>query len=126
MSPPATVTPVTLEAARVACIVVPKASAEVATTDGKYLRRRLRYDGKPECTPMLPHDRASRSTSFGLSDASAQAVGGSRLADLDPLERERLRQSVRQCEAVANALVHRDHHRLAAVHVRLDDDGLTV
>lgn len=29
-------------------------------------------------------------------------------------------------EAVANALVHRDYHRLGAVHVRLDDHGLTV
>ena len=29
-------------------------------------------------------------------------------------------------EAVANALVHRDYHRLGAVHVRLDDQGLTV
>jgi ATP-dependent DNA helicase RecG len=29
-------------------------------------------------------------------------------------------------EAVANALVHRDYHRLAAVHVRLDDEGLTI
>ena len=222
----------------VALIGVPKSMSEVATTKGVYLRRRIRHDGMPECVPMLPHDRASRATSFGLSDASAQAVAGARLADLDPLERERLRQSVRQYggdrvllelddealdgalgftvrqpdglrvptlaglllvgreealrervpthefafqvlareavgfnefrrfpllkaldwletnfrpynperelqvglfrvpvpkvdmrafrEAVANALVHRDYHLLAAVHVRLDDDGLTI
>ena len=29
-------------------------------------------------------------------------------------------------EAVANALVHRDYHRLGAVYVRMDDDGLTI
>ena len=29
-------------------------------------------------------------------------------------------------EAVANALVHRDYHKLGAVHVRLDDLGLTI
>ena len=29
-------------------------------------------------------------------------------------------------EAVANALVHRDYHKLGAVHVRLDDQGLTI
>jgi ATP-dependent DNA helicase RecG len=28
-------------------------------------------------------------------------------------------------EALANALVHRDYHRQGAVHVRLDDEGLT-
>ena len=187
---------------------------------------------------MLPHDRASHASRFGLADASAQAVAGATLADFDPLERERLRQAIRQYggdrvllelddealdgvlgfttrtptgeraptltgllvmgresalrervpthelafqvlaretvalnefrrfpllkaldwletnfrpynpekeaqiglfrvpipkvdlgafrEAVANALVHRDYHRLGAVHVRLDDRGLTV
>ena len=29
-------------------------------------------------------------------------------------------------EAVANALVHRDYHHLGAVHIRLDDQGLTI
>jgi len=222
----------------VARIVVPNANTEVATTAGAYLRRRLKQDGTPECVPMLPHDRSSRAGRFGLADASAQTVAGTTLADFDPLERERLRQAIRQYggdrvllelddealdgalgfstrtqtgervptltgllvigrenvlhervpthefafqvlaretvsfnefrrfpllkaldwletnfrpynpenevqiglfrvpvpkvdmgafrEAVANALVHRDYHRLGAVHVRLDDQGLTI
>jgi ATP-dependent DNA helicase RecG len=91
-----TVTPVSLGDVNVAHIAVPKGSAEVATSGGVYLRRRIKHDGTPECAPMLPHDRASRAAHFGLADASAQPVAGATLADLDPLEHERLRQSVQQ------------------------------
>lgn len=233
------VVPHRLQDVDVVCITVPKARGEVATTMGVYLRRRLKADGSPECVAMLPHDRESRISSFGLMDVSAQVVTGATLADLDPLERERLRQSVQRYggdrvllelddealdgalgltarladgsgraptltgllligrepalrelvpthefafqvlereavrfnefrrfpllkaldwletnfrpynperevqiglfrvpvprvemgafrEALANALVHRDYHRLGAVHVRLDDEGLTL
>ncbi len=81
---------------RVACIAVPRSVSEVATTAGVYLRRRLKQDGLPECVPMLPHERISRASSFGLTDVSAQPVLGCSLADFDPLERERLRQAVQQ------------------------------
>lgn len=84
------------EGVRVARIEVPKAQGEVATHQGVYLRRRLKHDGTPECMPMLPHERVSRASSFGLIDVSAQPVAGATLADLDPLERERLRQAVQQ------------------------------
>lgn len=239
-SPSLNVTVDALEMAglRVARVTVAKSVSDVATTAGKYLRRRIKQDGAPECIALLPHERSSRAGHFGLVDASAQAVAGATLADLDPLERERLRQTVEQYggdrvllelddealdgalgfttrnetgqrvptlsglliigretalrekvpthefafqvlareavafnefrrfpllkalewletnfrpynpeneiqvglfrvpvpkvdmgafrEAVANALVHRDYHRLTAVHVRLDDHGLTV
>ena len=87
---------VELDGMIVARIQVPKAQGEVATTSGVYLRRRLKHDGTPECVAMLPHERASRASSFGLIDVSAQPVAGATLADLDPLERERLRQAVQQ------------------------------
>lgn len=87
---------VELDGVTVARIQVPKAQGEVATTSGVYLRRRLKHDGTPECVAMLPHERGSRASSFGLIDVSAQPVAGATLADLDPLERERLRQAVQQ------------------------------
>ncbi|TCO82694.1 ATP-dependent DNA helicase RecG [Plasticicumulans lactativorans] len=80
---------------RVARIVVPKRT-EVSTSAGVYLRRRIKFDGTPECAPMLPHDRVSRASSMGALDVSAQAVEGATLADFDPLERERLRQAVQK------------------------------
>jgi hypothetical protein len=43
---------------------------------------------------MLPHERGSRAGHFGLADASAQPVTGATLADFDPIERERLRQTI--------------------------------
>lgn len=234
-----TIESIDIEGMTVARIFVPKAiSYEVATSSGVYLRRRLKQDGTPECIPLLPHERISRASRLGLIDVSAQPVAGATLNDLDPLERERLRQAVQTYggdrvllelddegldgalglttrndqaervptlaglliigretalrekvsthefafqvleredvrfnefrrfpllkalewletnfrpfnpekevqvglfrvpipkvdmgafrEAVANALVHRDYHRLGAVHVRLDDYGLTV
>lgn len=85
-----------LDGVTVALIHVPKNQGEVATTGGVYLRRRLKHDGTPECVAMLPHERSSRASSFGLLDVSAQPVADATLADLDPLERERLRQAVQQ------------------------------
>ncbi len=93
---PVTVEAVTVSGLKLARIEVPKASTIVATTSGMYLRRRLKPDGTPECVPLLPHERISRAGQLGLSDASAQPVAGTTLDDLDPLERERLRQAVRQ------------------------------
>lgn len=87
---------VDLDDVTVARIHVPKSQGEVATINGVYLRRRLKHDGTPECVAMLPHERSSRASSFGLLDVSAQPVAGATLADLDPLERERLRQAVQQ------------------------------
>ena len=106
-----TVESVEISGVRLAHITVPRASSEVATTSGKSLHRRIKQDGSPECVPMLPHDRSSRASHFGLQDASAQVVAGATLADLDPLERERLRQTI-------------DHYGGDRVLLELDDEAL--
>ncbi len=90
------VSAVAVNGVNLARIAVPKARSVVATTGGVYLRRRLKHDGKPECVPMLPHERDSRLGQLGLTDASAQPLADAALADFDPLERERLRQAVQK------------------------------
>ncbi|MCC5897168.1 MAG: putative DNA binding domain-containing protein [Phormidium sp. BM_Day4_Bin.17] len=85
---------VTLESITVARIQIPQARGEIATSNGVYLRRRLKPDETPECVPILPHDRISRASRFGLTDVSAQPVAESTLQDFDPLERDRLRQCI--------------------------------
>jgi hypothetical protein len=49
-----TVEAIAVNGVTVARISVPKATSDVATTAGVYLRRRLKSDGTPECVAMLP------------------------------------------------------------------------
>lgn len=78
----------------VAAIEVPKSPRLVATSDGLLQRRRLQADGTPQCVPFYPHEFISRQSSLGLLDHSANPVIGATLDDLDPLERQRLRQMI--------------------------------
>ncbi|MBD2483961.1 DNA glycosylase AlkZ-like family protein [Planktothrix sp. FACHB-1365] len=109
----------TIQGVQVARILVPQAKGEVATSNGVYVRRRLRPDGTPECVPMLPHERTSRATTFGLLDASAQPVLGSTLQDFDPIERDRLRQAIQIYGG--DAARRRLRHRIL---LDLDDEAL--
>jgi len=65
-----------------------------ATTSGKSLRRTIGGDGRPQSSPFYPRDQRSRRTDMGLLDFSAQTMEGITFADLDPLEFERLRQTI--------------------------------
>lgn len=109
---------------QVARIRVPKASSEVATQAGVYLRRRIKHNGTPECVPMLPHERISRASSFGLTDVSAQPVLGCTLADFDPLERERQRHTELPIDSLIALGVLREFKRLSvqglALHIQRD------
>ena len=93
-SPVVTVSANTLSSVNVAQIVASKSGTEVATTSGAYLRHHIKHDRAPEREPMLPHERISRASSFGMTDVSAQPAAGYTLAYFDPLERGRLRQVV--------------------------------
>lgn len=65
-----------------------------ATATGKCLRRTVGGDGKPQTVPYYPRDQRSRRTDMGLLDFSAQVVDGAAMESLDPLEFERLRQTI--------------------------------
>lgn len=64
----------------------------ISTKDGRVLGRGLDAKGKPECSPIYPHQRLSWYADKGQIDPSGQAIPGATWDDLDPLEFERLRQ----------------------------------
>ena len=78
----------------VLAIQVPKSRSIVASSNGKIQRRRLKADGMPENIPMYPYEIATRLSELSLLDFSAQPVPGACYADIDPLERERLRKII--------------------------------
>lgn len=65
-----------------------------ATAQGKVIRRIIGPDGKPATVPFLPHDQRSRRVDLGLIDFSAQLMGDASFESFDPLEFERLRQTI--------------------------------
>jgi ATP-dependent DNA helicase RecG len=83
-----------VESMRIAKISVPKSRQLVATSEGLLQRRRLMANGTPEAAPFYPHEFIQRQSSMGLLDQSAVPLSDTSIADLDPLERERLRQIV--------------------------------
>lgn len=79
---------------RYLAVEVPRSDRPVATSGGTLLRRRLKADGEPECTPFYPHEWPRRAADLGQLDYSALPMTGVSPDDLDPLERVRLRQAV--------------------------------
>jgi len=65
-----------------------------ATSEGRALHRTIKADGKPQTVPFYPRDQRSRRVDLGLLDFSSQTMGDVSFESLDPLEFERLRQTV--------------------------------
>lgn len=83
----------TIERQAVIAIEVDPYPEICATKEGKALRRVMGVRG-PECLPFYPYQHQSRFSDLGLFDYSAQIVEGARWADFNPLEFERLRQTI--------------------------------
>ena len=85
-----------LDGVQVIVIQVPSQQQPVSTTDGVFLRRTIAGDGRPACTPMDAFSIQSMQASRGSLDPSAQVIMDARWEDLDPLEFERFRRSIRE------------------------------
>lgn len=76
----------------VVVVNVEKASSVVATKTGKYLRRTLDVNGKPQCLAMAPNEVISRISTVGPQDYSLITLNGLDHSDLDSTELDRMRQ----------------------------------
>ncbi len=82
-------------AGEVIAIQVDRYPAICATRAGVCLRRSMGARG-PECVPFYPHEHVSRLSALGLMDFSCQLCPDAHFEDLNPLEFERLRQTVQR------------------------------
>lgn len=87
---------VSLQNAGILAIEIPPTRHPFGTSDGVFLRRARGGDGRPACLPMDIPAMQSLQSDRGLLDPSAQVVTAARWEDLDPLEFERFRRSIRE------------------------------
>lgn len=107
-------------------ITVPRSVATVATSGGKMLRRRIKTDGTPESIPLYPYEITTRLSHLRLLDLSAQPVSGASYEDLDPVERERLRNIIRLNRGEQNLLSLSDEEIDKALRLTTTVDGLLI
>ena len=80
----------------VLAIEVPISRQLMMTSEGKYLRRRLKQDGTPETVALKPYEILQRLSYIQALDPSAQVIEDLPAeAALSSLERERLRNMIR-------------------------------
>lgn len=82
---------VEIEGQLVAVIDVPKAPVPVGSKSGKYVRRSLRADGKPECVAYPLHEMLSVGLTAQGRDYAATPARGATMSDLAPAEFDRFR-----------------------------------
>ena len=97
-----------LQGRYIARIVVPKFRHLVSTSDGLLVRRRLKLDNTPEAVPFYPHEFIQRQSSMGLVDPSAMVLEDIRMEEMDPLQRQRLRNAIKKYGGEQSLLVLAD------------------
>lgn len=106
----------------VVVVGVPPTDTVVATSKGKFVRRALDVNGKPQCLPMRPSEVLSRAGSTGQRDFARTPLPAATSEDLDPLEIQRFRDMANseQGDAVLASL---DDHALLRALELADLDG---
>ncbi|MBW1947076.1 MAG: putative DNA binding domain-containing protein [Deltaproteobacteria bacterium] len=77
-------------------IKVPASHVPVGTADGKYLRRIIGGQGRPECVPFHFSEMVARQADVGMRDYTSLPIPEIGWDALDPLEFERLRSLIRE------------------------------
>lgn len=77
-------------------VEVPRGNVPIGTSRGVYVRRVLGGQGAPECVPMSFAELQSLQSGRGQLDLTEAVVHGVTWADLDPLEIERFRRTIRE------------------------------
>jgi predicted HTH transcriptional regulator len=80
-------------------------------------------DGAPQCVPFYPHEFIQRQADLGLMDYSSLPVAGATVNDLDPLERERLRQMVERFGGDRSLLSLKDEELDGALGLTRHENG---
>lgn len=104
-------------------IFVSRKTSIVACSSGKILRRRLKANGEPENVPLYPYEIVNRLSDLSLLDFSAQPVPDAQYSDLDPLEREHLRNIIRTYHGDATLLELDDQELDRALRLTVTIDG---
>lgn len=108
-------------------IEVPKARTVTATSSGKTLRRRLKFDGSPVAVPLFPYEIPSRLSELSLLDFSAQPVEGATEEDLDILEFEHLRSIIKNNPGSDKSLLELNKEDFyKALHFVVEENGKTI
>lgn len=94
------------------------------TSEGKYLRRRLKRDGTPETVALKPYEILQRLSYIQAIDPSAQVIEDvDATTALSPLERERLRNMIRNYHGDMSLLELSDSELDGALGFARDRDG---
>lgn len=105
----------------VVAISVPDVDSPIGTSSGRYVRRRLDANGRPECAPYPLHEMLSAGLSSQGRDYAATPARGAVKGDLDAAEFERFRGMCGSSRGDGVLASTSDHDILRAL--RLIDPG---